>query len=141
MPLSICQEHLARVHMKCFILSLLSCLLAVRVATAQCILPVEVMPTLASGGGQAAIMAAVKKNLVYPADAKRIGVEGRVFVSFTITTAGLVKNAHVVKSLQPDYDAAALRAVRKLPRFKPGTQLGRPVTCGMMLPIQFKLPR
>ena len=100
----------------------------------------EKAPEFAMGGGQTAIMAAIRKNLVYPPSAVRARVEGRVFIRFTITSAGLVQNACVIKGLRPDCDTAAVQAVRKLPRFKPCEQLGKPITCGYTVPIRFKLP-
>ncbi|MDO7884936.1 energy transducer TonB [Hymenobacter cheonanensis] len=102
--------------------------------------PVERSPELLSGGGGAAIVAAVQQRLVYPPQAKRVGTEGRVFVGFTITPEGLVKDAHVWKGFRPDCDEAALQAVRKLPRFKPCLQFGKPVTCGYTVPVKFALP-
>jgi TonB family protein len=101
--------------------------------------PVEVMPELLTGGGAAAITAAIQRQLVYPAEAEQAHITGRVFISFTITTKGLVKDVHVAKGLRPDCDAAALRAVRLLPRFKPGQQLGQPVACKYTVPVTFSL--
>jgi TonB family protein len=97
------------------------------------------MPELLTGGGGAAIAATIQRQLVYPAEAKQAHITGRVFISFTITTRGLVKDVHVVKGLRPDCDAAALRAVSLLPRFKPGLQLGKPVDCGYTVPVVFSL--
>ena len=97
------------------------------------------MPELLTGGGGAAIAATIQRQLIYPAKAKQAHITGRVFVSFTITTKGLVKDVHVVKGVRPDCDAAALRAVSLLPRFKPGLQLGKPVYCGYTVPVVFSL--
>jgi protein TonB len=101
--------------------------------------PVEIMPELLTGGGGAAIVAAIQRQLVYPAEAKQACITGRVFIKFTITTKGLVKDVRVAKGLRPDCDAAALRAVSLLPRFKPGLQLGKPVACGYTVPVVFSL--
>lgn len=100
--------------------------------------PVEIMPQLLSGGGAAAIVAAVQQRFIYPLEAVRAHAEGRVFVSFIITTAGLVKDAHVVKGFRPDCDSAALEAVQRLPRFKPAQQNGQPVASGMTIPVLVK---
>ena len=101
--------------------------------------PVELMPELVTGGGGAAIVAAIQRRLIYPATAMRARAAGRVFIGFTITTKGLVKDTHVIKGFRPDCDAAALRAVQLLPRFKPGRQLGKPVACGYTVPVTFSL--
>jgi TonB family protein len=103
------------------------------------ICPVEKMPELWIGGKAVGIVATIQQNLVYPLAAKRAHAEGRVFVSFTVTAAGAVKNAHVVRGFRPDCDAAALRAVRQLPRFEPVQQAGRPIASGLTVPVKFIL--
>jgi TonB family protein len=101
--------------------------------------PAERGPELLGGGSGAAIVAAVQQRLVYPPQAKRARAEGRVFVGFTITPQGLVKDAHIWRGFRPDCDAAALQAVRKLPRFKPCLQFSKPVACGYTVPVMFRL--
>lgn len=109
--------------------------------------PVELMPELLTVGGGAAIVAAIQRQLIYPAAAIRARAAGRVFISFTVTSKGLITvtskgliaDAHVIKGFRPDCDAAALRAVRLLPRFRPGRQLGKPVACGYTVPVTFSL--
>jgi len=103
------------------------------------ICPVEKMPELWIAGKAVSIVAAVQQNLVYPLAAKRARAEGRVFISFTVTATGSVKNARVVRGFRPDCDAAALRAVRQLPRFKPVQQAGKPIASGLTMPVRFSL--
>ena len=56
---------------------------------------------------------------IYPQRAAKRGLEGWVEVEFTITAAGLVKNAHVVSaSPRGIFDNAALRAISRW-KFKP----------------------
>jgi len=100
---------------------------------------VEQMPQLPSGGGSAAIVAAIQQHLVYPPEALSAQVEGRVFVSFIVTTTGIVSQVKVVKSLVAACDAAAVQAVRQLPRFTPGRQKGRPVRVQFTVPITFRI--
>ena len=66
-------------------------------------------------------------DLVYPADARTSGVEGRVVVRYDVTAAGTVANAVVVES-EPRgvFDAAALDAVRSW-RFRPMVDRGEVV--------------
>lgn len=66
-------------------------------------------------------------DLVYPADARATGVEGRVVVRYDVTQAGTVANAVVVESEPPGvFDAAALDAVRSW-RFRPMVDRGEVV--------------
>jgi TonB family protein len=96
---------------------------------------VEQMPQLPGGGGNAAIMAAIKQNL----DPSTAGscARSRVFVSFTVAADGSIANATLVKSLGNACDEAALAAVRKLPRFQAGKQNGRPVAVALTMPVVF----
>lgn len=67
-------------------------------------------------------------DLVYPENARSIGVEGRVVVRYDVTTAGTVANAVVVESEPPGvFDAAALDAVRSW-RFRPMVDQGEVVS-------------
>ncbi len=66
-------------------------------------------------------------DLVYPADAKTNGVEGRVLVRYDVTAAGTVANVAVVESEPPGvFEAAALDAVRSW-RFRPMVDRGEVV--------------
>ena len=81
----------------------------------------------------------LQEELVYPEQAKRAGIEGRVFVQFVVTEEGEVTNAEVMRGLSDELNEEALRAVQTL-RFEPGTQRGEPVAVKMSLPVVFRLP-
>lgn len=98
------------------------------------------MPVYSEGdGSQQSIVVAVGRRVVYPRDAQREVREGQVLVSFLVTKLGQVADVRVVKSVWPSLDAAAVAAVRKLRRFKPGRQDGEVVTVSFTVPITFKL--
>jgi protein TonB len=90
-------------------------------------------------GGMAAMYGFIKKNLKYPASARRMGIEGSVFVGFIVDKAGVISNVEVVKGISADCDKEAERVVRMMPNWKPGKQNGRPVKSKFVLPIKFKL--
>jgi protein TonB len=120
-------------------LLLLVCLLFASSSTrAQgCYFPIEQMPELLSGGGNRGIVQAITRRAAYPPAALRAGVQGRVFARFTITPAGGVRDVEVVKSLRPDCDFAAVKAIQQL-RFKPRPQkLG---DIGYTVPVTFRIP-
>ena len=100
---------------------------------------VENMPQLLGGGGNAAIVAAIQRNVVYPEAALANRIEGRVFVSFYVDSEGQVREAKIVKGLDPEIDAAVIAAVQKLPRFRPGTQDGKAVSVTFTVPITFAI--
>lgn len=90
-------------------------------------------------GGIRGIMMFLAQNLVYPAKAVEEGVQGRVLVSFVVTKDGKVADARVVRSVCPDLDAEALRVVRMIKGFTPGTFKGKKVDVRYNLPVTFRL--
>lgn len=62
----------------------------------------------------------------YPAEARRLGVQGKVVLEVVVDEEGKVARARVLRPLHPLLDEAALRAAKGL-RFRPGRVDGRPV--------------
>lgn len=90
-------------------------------------------------GGITALMAFISSNLRYPAIAKENNVQGRVIVKFVVRKDGSVGDAVVLRGVDKSLDEEALRIVNAMPRWKPGTQKGKPVSVRYALPIMFKL--
>lgn len=91
-------------------------------------------------GGDKALLQDLAENLVYPAEAVKEGVQGRTILQFVIKTDGSIDDIKVVQSLSPECDQAAIEAVKKLKRFKPGLKDAKPVNVKYTLPVSFKLP-
>ena len=98
---------------------------------------VEQMPQFP--GGPAALMEYLSKNVRYPEEAHKKGVQGRVIVTFVIEKDGSISDANVVKSVDSQIDAEALRVVNSMPNWIPGGQNGEPVRVKYTVPITFKL--
>jgi TonB family protein len=109
--------------------------------TAQVFSYVEQMPALPSGGGNLALIKTVQKLVQLPAEVREGRTEGRVFVRIVIGVSGVGRQAAVVQSLNPACDAAALAAVKRLPRLMPGRYNGQPVATLLTLPVMFLSPR
>lgn len=90
-------------------------------------------------GGMAAFYKYVGDNMDYPSQARRMGIEGRVYVQFVVDKAGNVTEVKAVKGIGAGCDEEAERVLREAPKFKPGKQRGRAVKVRMVLPIIFKL--
>ena len=90
-------------------------------------------------GGIAAFYKYVGDNMEYPSQARRMGIEGRVFVQFVVDKQGNVTEVQSVKGIGAGCDEEAERVLRESPKFKPGKQRGRPVKVRMVLPIIFNL--
>jgi outer membrane biosynthesis protein TonB len=111
------------------------------VDTTQVFSQVEQMPALPGGGGNVALVKAVQKLVQLPAEVREGRTEGRVFVRVVIGVSGVGRQAAVVQSLNPACDAAALAAVKRLPRLVPGRYYGQPVATMLTLPVMFLSPR
>lgn len=90
-------------------------------------------------GGNAALVKFISTNVVYPSIAQEQGLQGVVIVRFCVGTDGSVSKAKIRKSLSRECDNAALDVVRKLPRFTPAKQNGKPVCVWYVLPVRFTI--
>lgn len=90
-------------------------------------------------GGMGAFYKYVGKSMKYPKQARRMGVEGRVFVQFVVDQAGNLTEVKAIKGIGAGCDEEAVRVLKAAPKWKPGKQRGRPVKVRMILPITFKL--
>ena len=80
----------------------------------------------------------IAKNFRYPEIAQEMGIQGRVFVQFTIGKDGSISG---IRTRGPDknLEKEASRIIGKLPQMTPGKQRGRPVRVPFSIPIIFKL--
>lgn len=90
-------------------------------------------------GGTEAMYSFLQKELTYPEVARNNGIQGTVLLEFVVERDGSVSNVKPVVSLFPECDAEAIRVVKKMPKWKPGEQLGKPVRCYFNIPIRFTL--
>lgn len=81
----------------------------------------------------------VGQAMKYPTKARRLGVEGRVFLEFIVNRDGSISNVVVIRGIGTGCDEEAVRVVRESARWKPGLQRGRPVRSKFRLAIIFKL--
>ncbi|MBF9223500.1 TonB family protein [Hymenobacter ruricola] len=107
------------------------------VDTTQIFSYVEQLPALPGGGGNLALVKAVQKQVQLPAEVREGHVEGRVFVRVVIGVSGVPRQAKVIQSLSPACDAAALAAVKRLPRLVPGFYNGQSVATLLTVPVLF----
>ena len=90
-------------------------------------------------GGYDAMQKFLQENVVYPPEALKDSIQGRVIVEFLIDTLGYIGEVKVVHSVHELLDAEAVRVVKTLPRFSPGRQAGKAVSVRYTLPVTFKL--
>jgi protein TonB len=98
---------------------------------------VENMPEFP--GGDLGLMKYIQKNVKYPPIAKEYNITGKVYVSFIVDKSGSVTNVKIVRGVDKNLDAEAMRVVKSLPKYKPGKQRGKAVRVMFTIPINFTL--
>ena len=89
-------------------------------------------------GGDIAFIKFVQSNLVYPKKARRMGLEGRVFVQFVVEKDGSLTNVTVLRGISGGCNEEAIRVMQMSPKWLSGKQRGRSVRVQMVVPIIFK---
>ncbi|MDR1859588.1 MAG: energy transducer TonB [Bacteroidales bacterium] len=108
-------------------------------------LPTDDMPLVVAEempefpGGAAALNHFLAATVKYPSVARDNGAFGKVIIKFVVETDGSITDAQVYRSIDPLLDAEALRVVKQMSRWKPGTQRGKPVRVYFTVPVNFVL--
>ncbi|UBM62088.1 M56 family metallopeptidase [Candidatus Sulfidibacterium hydrothermale] len=116
--------------------------IAAQADTGQVFQVVEKMPQFP--GGLKALMQYLADNITYPAEAKKAGVEGRVFVNFIVEKDGSISHFKILRSIgtgaaREAINHEVLKALMGMPHWIPGYQHGKPVRVSFNLPVKFSL--
>jgi protein TonB len=98
---------------------------------------VEEMPEYP--GGEKALMNDLIGKIKYPEEAKKNGIQGKVFVSFVVDEQGKVTNAKIERGVEASLDKESLRVVSELKTWKPGKEKGKAVKVAYTIPINYAL--
>ena len=90
-------------------------------------------------GGVKALMEYVEANIRYPQEVKERGIQGRVIVQFVVEEDGTLTGEQVLKPVDPQLDAEAIRIARSMPKWKPGEIRGKPTRMRFSFPVTFRL--
>jgi len=90
-------------------------------------------------GGEAALFRFIAQHFKVPRADLEQGVQGTIYVGFTIDKNGLVKNVYILRGISPLSDMEAIRVVSMMPPWKPGRQATRNVAVEYNLPIKVRL--
>jgi TonB family protein len=90
-------------------------------------------------GGNTAMNSWIIENIKYPGEAVKKKIEGKVYVTFLVTSTGKIRNAEVKQSVHSLLDTEAKRVISSMPDWKPGTQSGKAVDVRYNVPVEFKL--
>lgn len=90
-------------------------------------------------GGMEGFTQYMIKNLSYPAEAKKAGTQGMVFVTFVVTAEGKVETVEVLRGIGNGCDEEAVRVITQSGTWTPGRKDSKAVATQMTLPVNFKL--
>ena len=101
--------------------------------------PVEVMPEYEGGINE--FMMYLGKNTKYPNRAKEAGITGKCYLKFVVLQNGKITNIEVLRGVPGcrECDMEAVRVIRGMPKWKPGTMDGKPFPVLINLPFNFTL--
>ena len=90
-------------------------------------------------GGEIALKKYFAENLYYPMQAFRKNIQGTVFLTFVVNSDGSISDVKLLRGIDPECDAEAIRCVEKMPKWIPGMQSGKAVNVQFNLPVKFNL--
>lgn len=92
-------------------------------------------------GDMATLRRWLEGNIRYPQGAVVENIGGTVVVEFVVRANGSIDNVKVVKKVHPLLDQEAVRVIKLMKEWKPGSSDGVAVSSYFQLPVQFKLPK
>lgn len=90
-------------------------------------------------GGMPAMIKFLVKNIRYPVQAKRTGIQGKVFTKFNVDENGIISDLTILKGVSKELDDEAIRIIKLMPPWTPGKTRGVPTKSPFVLPIYFRL--
>lgn len=90
-------------------------------------------------GGNTALLGCIAKNTRYPKKALDQNLQGVAMTAFIIEKNGRIGDVRVINDAHPLFKEEAIRVVKSLKKFKPGTVNGKPVRVIFYLPVRFNL--
>jgi protein TonB len=111
----------------------------VKKSSFTCYMIVEEIPSYP--GGDEARIKFIQDNLQYPIVAKQNNIQGTVYVKFMVEANGTISDINILKGIGGGCDEEALRVVKIMPKWLPGSQNGKPTKIYFNMPIIFKLDK
>ncbi|MCC7303269.1 MAG: energy transducer TonB [Bacteroidia bacterium] len=106
-------------------------------------------------GGTTAMYQYIGKKLKYPNEARALGIQGRVYISFFVNPDGTIGNVSLLKGInatakdstkQKEYTVAveemhsrAITVIKEMPNWKPGFKGGVAVRTRYVIPIMYRI--
>lgn len=85
------------------------------------------------------IQSYIAQEVVFPQSALRFGESEKIYVDFVINSLGRVEEVKIVRGVNEDFKAEALRVIESLPELVPASQQGQSVPVRVQIPVNFRL--
>jgi TonB family protein len=90
-------------------------------------------------GGLTEFYKGIGQVVKYPKTARKMGIEGKVFVEFVVDKNGKLTRTQILRGIGGGCDEEALRVLTFQPAWTPAMFRGKPVAQKMVLPVVFRL--
>jgi protein TonB len=92
-------------------------------------------------GGEKALNKFIAETIRYPFMEREAGKQGTVYIKFTVKSDGSITDILPAKEVAgaPGFTNEAMRVVSRMPQWIPGEFNGKPVACGVSIPVRFVL--
>lgn len=90
-------------------------------------------------GGESALLKFLAKNIKYPANSKQKNIQGTVYLQFVVTRDGKVTSVKPIRGPSPELNSEAVRVVKMMPDWEPGSFKDAPISMVYKLPVRFKI--
>ena len=90
-------------------------------------------------GGMSKFVKWLTETLVYPEQAMKRKIQGKVVISFIVEKDGTLSNLKVARGAHKLLDAEAMRVAKLMPKWEAGKNKGKPCKTLVNLPIVFQL--
>ena len=88
-------------------------------------------------GGETALMQFIRKNTVYPEEARKKNISGTVLVQFVVLKDGSIDKVSLKKGVHPLLDQESIRVVKMFPKFTPAKRKGYEVNFLLVMPFKY----
>ena len=88
-------------------------------------------------GGEGKLLQFIADSIHQPQCVLEGKVKGRCIVEMIVEKDGSLSDIKIVRSLHKDCDAEAIRVLQTMPRWKPGSERGKPVRVKYVWYVQF----
>lgn len=91
-------------------------------------------------GGDGKMFKFIAENIMYPEEAIKSGIQGKVYCEFIVEIDGSLSQIKVVRSPSSDYlNEEAIRVIKMMPAWEPGKIKDIPVRTKYVIPVKFNL--